>query len=276
VSEANEQEITRAIERLARAPKYSQIHIDTITDVVRREAPLAQSAADLERRARLRLHKVVAGYLVTGRPARLLRGLDEAIPAGPQAVSAWCRATLAAHVSSAERLPDLDCFYPAILSLTGPVSSVADLACALNPLTVPWLRQSTAAPYTGYDLNLSYVKICGEFLARTQTAATIQHRDVLVRPAEIRADLALLLKTYHCIEDRAPGAALRLVEQIPASAVAVSFPVRTMSGRLAHFTRRHTDQLTVLAARRRWELRRASLGQEDLVVIVKTGEGSHG
>jgi 16S rRNA (guanine(1405)-N(7))-methyltransferase len=270
------EKIAAAIERVARAPKYSQIHIDTIADVVRREAPYAQSTADLERRARLRLHKVMAGYLVTGRPARLLRGLDDAIPAGPDAVRTWCRGVLAAHISSAERLPDLDRFYPAILDLTGPVGSVADLACALNPLTVPWLRQSTAAQYTGYDLNLSYVKICAEFLARTATAATVRHHDVLVAPEEIYADLVLLLKTYHCIEDRAPGAALRLVELIPASFVVVSFPVRTMSGRIAHFTRRHTDELAALAAVRHWDVRRASLANEDLMVIVKKDDrGSH-
>jgi hypothetical protein len=42
------------------------------------------------------------------------------------------------------RLPDLDRLYPAILELTGPADSIADLACALNPCTVPWLWQTSA------------------------------------------------------------------------------------------------------------------------------------
>lgn len=268
--------VQATVERLRHAPKYRQIHADTITDIVRQEVPHATSTADLERRARLKLHRAVAGYLLSARPARLLRGLDEAISDGGEATRAWCRAVLASHVSTAERLVDLDRLYPAILGLTGAAGTVADLACALNPFTVPWLRQVTAARYTGYDLNLSYVDIGAEFLARADLAATVLHRDVLLRPEEIRADVALLLKTYHCIDDRAPGGALRLVENIAASRVVISFPVRTIGGRAAHFTRPHVEALEQLARRRHWELRRASLASEELVVIVKgDGLGPH-
>ncbi len=176
---------------------------------------------------------------------------------------------LARHFSTAERLGDLDRLYPAILGLTGPAGSIADLACALNPFTVPWLRAATQAAYTGYDLNLRYVQLGASFLELTDATSTVLHCDVLVRPEEIRADVALLLKTFHCIEDRRPGAALALVDNLAAGSVVVSFPVRTMSGRVATFTRRHLDQLTGLAQRRGWEQRRASLPGEELVVLVK-------
>jgi 16S rRNA (guanine(1405)-N(7))-methyltransferase len=264
-----EASVRATIERLRLAPKYRQVHADTIADVVRQEVAYAADATELERRARLKLHRVVAGYLFTGRPARLLRGLDEAVADGPAATQAWCRTALGSHVSTAERLPDLDRLYPCVLSLTGPPGTIADLACALNPLTVPWLRQVTAAQYTGYDLSLSYVTIGGQFLARTDADGTTAHRDVLVRPEEIRADVALLLKTYHCIDDRTPGGALRLVRDITAACVVVSFPVRTIGGRAARFTRPHIEALQTLADQRHWELRRASLSNEDLIVIVK-------
>jgi 16S rRNA (guanine(1405)-N(7))-methyltransferase len=263
----------KTVERLRAAPKYRQIHIDTITDIVRREAAHATSEADLERRARLKLHKVIAGYLFTARPARTLRGLDEAVAAGPEALREWCRGVLARHFSSAERLPDLDRLYPAILDLAGPAASIADLACALNPFTVPWLRAATAARYTGYDLNLSYVELGGQFLGVTDAGATVLHRDVLVAPGEIRADVALLLKTYHCIEGRRPGAALALVDELGAACVVVSFPVRTMSGRPAAFTPAHLDRITELARRRGWEQRRASLAQEELIAVIKRPAG---
>jgi 16S rRNA (guanine(1405)-N(7))-methyltransferase len=266
----------KTVERLHAAPKYRQIHIDTITDIVSREAAHATSEADLERRARLKLHKVIADYLSTARPARTLRGLDEAAAAGPEALREWCRGVLARHFSSAERLPDLDLLYPAILGLAGPAASIADLACALNPFTVPWLRAATAASYTGYDLNLSYVELGRQFLGRTDPAATVIHRDVLVAPAEIRADVALLLKTYHCIEGRRAGAALALVEDLGAACVVVSFPVRTMSGRPAPFTPAHLDKIAELARRRGWEQRRASLAQEELVAVIKRPAGEAG
>jgi len=164
-----------------------------------------------------------------------------------------------------------------ILGLTGPAGSIADLACALNPFTVPWLRAATQATYTGYDLNQCYVELGATFLRRTDPTSAVRHCDVLIRPREIRADVALLLKTYHCIEDRRSGAALSLVDDLAAAQVVVSFPVRTMGGRIAPFTRRHLERLTELAQRRGWALRRADLGDEELVVIDKRdGDGQRG
>ena len=81
--------------------------------------------------------------------------------------------------------------------------------------------------------------------------------------------MALLLKTYHCIENRRQGAGLRLVEELGTACVVVSFPVRTMSGRTASFVPGHLQRLTELAGRRGWEQRRGGLPGEELVVLVK-------
>lgn len=265
----SEATMRRTVERLSAAPKYREIHIDTITDIVGHEMPYAISDADLERRTRLKLHRVLAGYLLSTRSSRVLRGLDEAVAAGPDALRDWCTTTLSRHASTAERLPDLDRLYPAILGLTGPARSIADLACALNPFTVPWLRAVTTAAYTGYDLNLSYVELGTRFLELADPGSKVEHQDVLVRPERIRADVVLLLKTYHCMENRRPDAALRLVEDLATACFVVSFPVRTMSGRVAHFARTHIERLTELAERRGWELRRVSLTGEEMVAVVK-------
>lgn len=261
--------VAATVSRLRVAPKYRQIHEDTIADIVAQESAFATSDADLERRARLKLHRVVADYLFVARPARILRGLDEALAAGE--VRPWCRAALGQHFSTAERLDDLDRIYPAMLELAGPAQTIADLACALNPLTLPWLRDVTTAAYRGYDLNMSYVEIGAAFLARIDPAATVEHRDILLRPEELNADVSLLLKTYHCIEDRQPGAALRLVERLGSNRVVISFPVRTMSGRAAAFTGAHLARLAELAQRRGWELRRSRVGNEEFGVLVKSG-----
>ena len=116
------------IERLRLAPKYRSVHVDTIVDIVQRESGKASSTADLERRARLKLHRVVAGYLVTGRIAHLARGLAHADGRAADGSAAdgseadrreFCRAMLGAHFSTAERLPDLPAFYPAVFGGLG-------------------------------------------------------------------------------------------------------------------------------------------------------------
>jgi 16S rRNA (guanine(1405)-N(7))-methyltransferase len=265
----SEATVGQMVERLSAAPKYRDIHIDTITDIVGHELPYAASDADLERRARLKLHRVMAGYLLSAQTSRLLRGLDEAVAGGPETLRGWCTAALSCHASTAERLPDLDRLYPAILGLTGPARSIADLACTLNPFTIPWLRATTTAAYTGYDLNLAYVELGTRFLELADPGSVVRHQDVLVRSEQVHGDVTLLLKTYHCMENRRPGAALRLVEELSSACVVVSFPTRTMSGRAAHFARAHIARLTELAERRGWELRTASLAAEEMVAVVK-------
>jgi 16S rRNA (guanine(1405)-N(7))-methyltransferase len=257
------------IERLRVAPKYRSVHVDTIVDIVQRESAKASSTADLERRARLKLHRVVAGYLVTGRITQLARGLAAA-DGSDAARRELCRTVLAAHFSTAERLPELPGFYPAVFGGLGTVRSIADLACALNPFSMPWLRDVTDAEYAGYDLNLTYVELGSAFLAARYPRCSVVHRDVLVRPDLITADVALLLKTYHNMEDRQPGAGLRLVAELRVPIVVVSFPRRTMTGRRASFTWRLLPGLTDLAAGRGWELSRLELPTE-LIVIVRKG-----
>ncbi len=143
--------VEAVVERLLSAPKYRHIHPTTIADIVRQEAARSSGRVDLERRARQRLHRAVAHYLFTARSAALLRSLQQLPSTEPAPLKRWCRSALASHFSSAERLPDLDRFYPTVLELTGPVELVADVACAINPLTLPWLREVSQARYVGYD-----------------------------------------------------------------------------------------------------------------------------
>jgi 16S rRNA (guanine(1405)-N(7))-methyltransferase len=255
--------------RLATAAKYRDVHPETIAEVVRREGAATADAADLERRSRARLHRVAALHLLTARPAALRRGMERADLTDPDRRRAWCRGMLAAHVSAAERLPDLDRFYPAVLGLVPPPRTVVDLACALNPFTLPWLRDGTDARYTGYDFNATFVDLANGFLGRAYPDCRVEYADVLTSPAPPATDLALLLKTYHCIEDRHPGAGRDLVDRLAARHVVVSFPTRAMNGRTAVFARRHVDDLTALAGERGWTVARATLPTEDLVAIGK-------
>jgi 16S rRNA (guanine(1405)-N(7))-methyltransferase len=264
--------VDAVIQRVRSAPKYRAIHPDTISDVVRQERVYAADKADLERRVRLKLHRVAAGYLFTARPGRLLRALDS-LPSDEEGLRAFCRGALAAHFSSAERLPDLERFYPAVFAATGPASVVADLACAVNPFSLPWLREVSDARYVGYDLNLSYVDLDCRFLAQRYPDCAVHHRDVLVDPAGITGDVALLLKTYHSIEERRTGAGLRLVAELGTRMVVVSFPVKTMQGRSAPSWQVQIGQLGSLAGERGWGFHRVGLPTEDLVVVRK--DGSH-
>jgi 16S rRNA (guanine(1405)-N(7))-methyltransferase len=251
--------------RVGASAKYRDIHRATIADVARWELPRAAERADLERRTRATLHRVAALYLLTSRRA-VLRAMDGGGGAGDRG---WCREVLAAHASTAERLGDLDDFYPAIFEHTGPAQEVADLACALNPLTLPWLRDVSDARYVGYDLNGFYVEVGRRYAGPRYADCRLVHDDVLLDPATVTGDVALLLKTYHCMEDRRSGAGLALVDALRTRHVVVSFPLRARGGRAATFCARHTAALAGLVGERRWRLRTTRLASEELLVITK-------
>jgi 16S rRNA (guanine(1405)-N(7))-methyltransferase len=141
---------------------------------------------------------------------------------------------------------------------------------------LPWLREVTDARYVGYDLNRFYVEAGRRFLTTRHGDCRLVHDDVLVDPARVTGDVALLLKTYHCMEDRRAGAGLALVDALRARHVVVSFPVRALGGRAATFTARHTDALAGLAGERRWALRTVRVATEELLVITKSNAAGGG
>lgn len=262
--------VARAVDRIARAPKYGAIHRDTIQRVVAEQVVHSRTSRDLERRARRVLHRATAQYLADTRPVDLVRRLAREAPVADDEVRSWCTEALRAHRSTAERIADLEAFYPAILDATcRDPRSIGDLACGLNPLTVPWLRSATSATYVAFDFNLDYVRLARAVVEGRYDGCEVHHAEVLAAPEAIRVDVALLLKTYHCIEARCRGAARRLVDAVGADYVVVSFPRRALNGRAVPFVDVHLADLTELAERRSWSLRRVVLPTEELVVVVK-------
>ncbi|ABD12737.1 hypothetical protein ThrDRAFT_03362 [Frankia casuarinae] len=266
---ADQEAVAAAAARIARSAKYRGVHPETIAHVVEQEAS-AGGTGPVEHRARVRLHRVAALHLLSGRTAVLRREVARLPTGDPQALKAGCRAVLARHVSTAERLADLDDFYPALLSILPAPDTVVDIACALNVLTVPWLLETCDATYTGYDLNADFVEIGNAFLAMVHPQGWVVHHDVVAQGPPPRADLALLLKTYHCLEDRRRGSGLRLVETVDARHVAVSFPTRAMNGRPAVFAPPMQEELERLADRRGWSVDRVRLSTEELVVLGRS------
>lgn len=269
--------VDAVVRRVTAAPKYRAIHPDTVRSIVAGEAATGGRPAEVEKRARLRLHRAAALYLATASAAELLARLRAEGDAPGFDLRAWCRAAMARHVSTAERLEDLDDLYPTILDLVGPVDALADVACAHNVLALPWLRDhAPSAPYVGYDFNADVVALGREVLARTGGPGDVVHADVVVTPDVVTEEVALLLKTYHCLEARAAGSGLRLVEDLRAPTVVVSLPTRGGGGRAYGFGGGHGARIEARAATLGWAIATARLGSEEIWAIAKDGVGPDG
>jgi 16S rRNA (guanine(1405)-N(7))-methyltransferase len=266
--------VSTVVDRVAAAPKYRAIHPDTVRSIVAGEAARGGRPAEIEKRARLRLHKAAALFLATASPTELLADLRASADAPGFDLRAWCRAAMARHVSTAERLDDIDALYPTILDLVGPVTALADVACAYNVLALPWLRAQSAVRYVGYDFNADVVALGHEVLARAGGSGDLVHADVVVTPQVVTEEAALLLKTYHCLEARATGSGLQLVEDLPAAVVVVSLPTRGGGGRAYGFGGGHGARIEARAAERGWTITTARLQSEELWAIAKGPAGA--
>jgi 16S rRNA (guanine(1405)-N(7))-methyltransferase len=211
--------------------KYAAICPELVERVAREELAIRRNAKEALKSARRRLHQAGAVYMGERPPyERWLAALREA-QGDPARIEAVCREALAAHQSSRERLPILARFYGELLADLAPVASVLDLACGLNPLAIPWMPLAPGARYVACDIYTDLAAFLREALPLLGVAGQAETVDLSARTPEAQADVVLLLKTIPCLEqlDRAAGA--RLLREVRARHVVVSFPIQSLGGR---------------------------------------------
>jgi 16S rRNA (guanine(1405)-N(7))-methyltransferase len=257
--------------------KYRGIAPETVRDVIVREAGRGGAAAEAAARARLRLHRLWAGYLGEPDHEEAARSLEDAFAAGAggdaagrdAAVRAACLAIMARHQSSRERLGELEPFYRSVFAVTGRPRALLDLACAVNPLAWRWMGLGPDARYLAYDINSRTVDLVARYLALEGVPGRAEHRDVLVRPPDEPGDVALLLKMYHCLEHRRRGAGWEAVEAVPAAWVVVSFPTRNLASRRADIMGNYEPEIRAEAAGRGWQVAQAGVASETALIVRK-------
>src|SRR6185369_15725969 len=84
------------------------------------------------------------------------------------ALAQACRDIMRHHASTRERLPILESFYTTTLASLGPVRSVLDLACGLNPLALPWMPIAPDASYYACDIYADMIAFLNGFFVRAK------------------------------------------------------------------------------------------------------------
>jgi 16S rRNA (guanine(1405)-N(7))-methyltransferase len=258
------------VEALARAPKYRGVCRDTLARTA--DWALARHARDRDalKAAKRKLHQIYGAYLDPGGAWR--KPLEDALadPAAlddPDAVRRLCRAAIVRHASTAERLPELEQVYTELFELAGAPDTVLDLACGLNPLTVPWMPGGGPQRYRAFDIDCTAIDLLDRVLQRIRPDCRARCADILAAPPDEPADLALLLKAVPCLEQQETGISARLIRSLNARHVAVSFPLRSIGGRAKGMERTYTAMAEELIARLGVEARRLRRADELFYVL---------
>lgn len=212
--------------------KYRAVSPDLVRAIGARELARRPNVKAAVKATKNTLHQ--AGGAFRDAPidyGRALARLREATAAGDDSFRAACRAVMAWHTSTRERLPILDAFYAETLAGLPPPGRVLDIACGLNPLARPWMGLPATTELVVYDIYADQIAFLNEVFALSGQPGRAEVRDVIGSPPDTPADLALVLKTLPCLEAIDRRAPERLLDALQAPRLLVSFPAQSLGGR---------------------------------------------
>lgn len=264
-----------ALEALAAAvltsPKYRRLAPDLVRRVGARELEKRTSPRDALEATRRKLHQVSGAYFAPRMPYRdWLARLREARAAhDPEATRRACAEIMGHHASTRERLPILDRFHRETLEAVDPVRSVLDVACGLHPLAIPWMPLAPGAVYHAWEVYADQVAFLNEAFPLLGVAGRAELRDALSEAPAPAVDLAFLLKALPCLEQIDPAASRRLLDTLPARHLLVSFPARSLGGRVKGMVARYDAHFAEISAGKPWRVRRFEFPGELAFLVTR-------
>lgn len=274
-----ENPLDQLVGAVLKSPKYRNVCEDLIRQVGRRELAVRRNTNAAIKATKNKLHQVSSAYLATRIDyARGLEALRRALDSGDsEELRQVCRQIMGLHASTQERLAILDEFYATTLAGLGPIRSVLDVACGLNPLAIPWMGLDEHVTYYAYDVYLDMVAFIREFLALIGVQGRAEACDVTQwqagkpapPPSRQQADVALILKTIPCLEQVDKTAGLRLLETIQARHALVSFPVHSLGGRSKGMVENYEARFHALVQGKPWAIQRFEFATELAFLVTK-------
>jgi len=212
--------------------KYQALAIpeETVLDLINRNATPGIKERELEKIVRQKLHNIIAPYLEELDYRWSITELAAIQKNNYHALRDYCLKILSAHASTKERIPIMSEFYARIFEHTGIPGSILDLACGLNPFALPWMGLSKETTYHAYDLHKPRIDLINAFFQVTGRPPLAEKRDILVKPPELRADVAFFFKEAHRFEQRRHGCNRTFWQALNAKTIVVTLPSSNLTG----------------------------------------------
>lgn len=257
-----DEQLQSLVRSVSSAAKYKQISPDLIEAVGRRELQIRPSLKEAVKATKSKLHQVAGAYQVSKIDYdQALKDL-QASAESEDAFRQTCCQIMRRHASTRERLPLLDDFFNTTLAGIGPVESLADIACGLNPLAWPWMPFDDNVKYMAYDIYKDAIQFLNEFMPLAGMNGRAEVRDVVSHPPSEPVDLALILKTLPCLEHLGKTAVIDLLDAIQAKYLLISYPVASLGGRKKGMVDQYDAHFKDLAVRYQWGYERFEFASE--------------
>ncbi len=231
---ALDEQLDALVAAVLASAKYRHVSPEFVRAIGARELAIRPNLKTAVKATKNALHQAGGAFLDAPIDYnRTLARLREAAQAGldSERFRDACREAMAGHTSTRERLPILNTFYTTIMATIPPPGRIIDIACGLNPLARPWMPLPTTTEYIACDIYANQIAFLNQYFKLAGIPGRAEVRDVIGRPPDEPADLALILKTLPCLETVDKTAPARLLDTIRAPWLLVSFPTQTLCGR---------------------------------------------
>lgn len=262
--------LAELVRQVAEGAGYRGLSRELIASVGERELTKRRNLKEAVKATRSKLHQVTGAYFPRQQYDRWLVMLREAAASGNREnVRAACREIMGQHASTRERLSGLDALYAQTLGIVGPVASVIDVACGLNPLAIPWMPLAPGATYRAYDVYPELAAFLNEAMPLLGVRGEAFVADVTVSPPAGHADVALVCKALPCLEQLDKTAGGRLLDAVDARYLLVTYPVRSLGGRGKGMVATYDAHMRRLLQGRPWPVTRYEFDTELAFVLAK-------
>ena len=255
--------VAEVVAAVQQGAKYASVDAALIAALASQELAKGRKPKDAIKEVKSRLHQSVAAYHA-GRPDFAAWRERLAQSTGDEPLRAACREVMAMHHSTRERLPSLDTFYATVLGDLSGVRVVLDLGCGLNPLALPWMGLPATTTYLACDVDHAQMALLGWWLDLQQQPGRAFVCNLLdgAPHTEDPVDVALLLKIVPCLEQQDRRLAERLLDQLAARVLVISFPAQSLGGRRKGMVDTYARRMDELLAGRPWRVERFDFPSE--------------
>jgi 16S rRNA (guanine(1405)-N(7))-methyltransferase len=213
-------------------PKYRSIETGLVRSIGQAELVHHENFKEAVKATRNKIHQIGGAYQENGIDYPRCSAELEDLPASLSnpALRDYCRQMMRQHASTRERLPILEQFYTDTLGSLGPIRSILDLACGLNPFALPWMPMAPGGMYYACDIYQDMADLIRHFLNHINQPGIVEVTNLAASVPAYPVQVALLLKTLPCLEQLEKNISSNLLSSIQAEHLLISYPIHSLGG----------------------------------------------
>ena len=275
MSSKTESKLNKLVYAVISSSKYKRVSPEFIALIGSEELKKHRNIKTAIKSTKNKLHQVggaYSNYRKNNYSAWLKELKKVSLSNNDEEIRTTCINIMEYHLSTKERVPVLNQFYSTILSEIPSARSILDIACGLNPLSIPWMQLESNVQYYACDIYQDMMAFINGFFEVFNISGKAMVCDIIQSyPIEknIDVDIVFAFKILPCIDQIEKGAAIRVLEKLNTRYIAVSFPIQSMSGRNKGMTTNYDVRFKKMLTDKNWSFNLYKFTSEIVFLIKK-------